>query len=431
MLDNTKFSVLELQIINRVLRHPDFIVCRPKNNYYHSLQHKTYGAKLRLDFRKAVENGKVIGYGHLEISVSPHYHYNQYKHNGNDFTPVNCIKTILDIFIYLGIKPDEYDILKVVNMEYGLNIIPNTDIKNLIDGLLFYKKTPFKVGEFPYFKINDATSYKQIKAYAKGLQFIEFPQYEINPNTLRFEVKTKQAKCIKKHGIYNANDLLKLETYNALQQSLLDEWEQMLLVNFETNLSHLETDEVEFIKKCETMDFWKDLKILKHRNTFSLNKEKYYNILGTKNNLQTQIKLQIIDKLFDFSKCADSTQKTPMNREKLRLEKTSSPLINLEYAHLNKCLVTKLDISMQKNGSKFLCIGGLKYYKENSPEVYSNLEKKYLSDKMQFKSLEEQMYYMAHNIRNNYTNPKHNPKYSRKRFENRNYKTNQLQFSYD
>ena len=120
-----------------MLEHPDFIVCRPKNNYYHSLKHKKHGIKLSLDFRKAVENGSVIGYGHLEINISPHYHFNQYHHNGNDFTPIQAIKTINDILTYLGIKGNECNALKVVNIEFGINIIPDTDIKNLINGLYF------------------------------------------------------------------------------------------------------------------------------------------------------------------------------------------------------------------------------------------------------------------------------------------------------
>ena len=169
MIDNTKFLTDNQTIIERMQMHPDFVVCKPKNNYYHSLKHSVYGIKLSLDFRKAVENGSVIGYGHLEIIASPHYHFNHYQHNGNDFAPTDCIEAIADILTYLGIEQEEYDSLKVVNIEFGLNLIPESDIKNLINGLLFYKKTPFRTGAFPYYKKTDATNYKQIKAYAKGL----------------------------------------------------------------------------------------------------------------------------------------------------------------------------------------------------------------------------------------------------------------------
>ena len=426
MIDNTKFLTHSQTIINRLYQHSDFVVCRPKTNNYYSLRHKDFGIKLSLDFRKAVENGSVIGYGHLEINISPHYHFNQYHHNGNDFTPIQAIKTINDILTYLGIKGNECNALKVVNIEFGINIIPDTDIKNLINGLYFYKKTPFKIGEFPYFRITDATSYKKIKAYAKGLQFSDVPEYGINGNTFRFEVKTKQFKNVATYGINTATDLLNLETYNRLGQSLLNEWDFILCSNKEPDLSNSNTDEVSFIEQGKNVEFWSKLISEKHRNTFQLNKEKYYKMLGRKNNLHQQIKTKIVDKIFIYSKCANSTQRTPINREKLQKEINTSTLINLENAHFNKCLVTGLDISMQKKGSKFLCVSGLQFYYKNHPNIYNELKEKYLTNEKKETNLKTQFYYLSHNIRNFKTNIIHN----RKQFEKRNYNPNQLQFNF-
>lgn len=409
--------------------HPDFIVCRPKTNNYYSLRHKQHGIKLSLDFRKAVEAGKVVGYGHLEINTSPHYHSNHYCHNGDDFTPLQAIETITNILTYLGIDRKEFNCLKVVNIEFGVNIIPDVDVKNLINGLLFYKKTPFKVGDFPYFKKTDATSYKQIKAYAKGLQFEDFQEYGINPNTFRFEVKSKQAKNICKYGITTADDLLNLETYNRLGQILIDEWEQILLVNLEQNPNEeneLKTDAVKFITDAENASFWDGM----YRVKFARSKEKYYKILGTKNNLHHLIKLQIIDKLFNLQNVTNSTQKTPINRGKVQNEKTACTLLNLENVTTTQnnrvCLVTGLDISMQKKGSKYLCFSGLKYYLKNDPDTYDFLTEKYLTEDKKDGDTETQIYYLAHNIRNAKTNEYHN----RKRFENRNYNPNQLQINF-
>ena len=432
MIDNTKFLTHSQTIINRLYQHSDFVVCRPKTNNYYSLRHKDFGIKLSLDFRKAVENGKVVGFCHLEINVSPHYHFNQYRHNGNDFTPLQAIKTISDILTYLGVKQREYNELNVCNIEFGLNIIPGANTKDLINGLYFYKKTPFTIPDTkkPYFKKTDATNYKQIKAYAKGLQFLDVPQYGINPNTFRFEVKSKQAKNICKYGINTATDLLNLETYNRLGQSLLDEWENILLTNQTPDLSNLKPDEVQFIINAKNFDFWNDMIQPKYRNKFGRYKDKYYSILKTKNNLHHLIKLQIIDKLINLQSGANSTQKTQINRGKVQILKTTSQLINLESAppHQNNrvCLVTKLDISMQRKGSKYLCLVGLKYYKENESETYKILEEKYLTEKQKEKNFDRQIYFIAHNIRNAKTNIVHN----RKRFENRNYNKQQLQFNF-
>lgn len=423
MLDNLKLITYDQNIINRLAKVQDFERYQPRNNNYSGFC--KYGKLMRLDFRKSFEKGVLVGYHHLEISISPHYHFNHYLHNGNDFTPENCIKTIIDILTYLGIKPQEYDLLQVVNIEFGLNIIPETDIKNLIDNLLFYKKTAFIVpnAETPYFKKTDATTYKQIKAYAKGLQFAEFPQYGIDANTFRFEVKTKQSKNIKKYGISTAVDILEMSTYNQLGQTLLNEWEYILLINQTANFTNLKTDEVVFFKSANNIDFWSEM----YRVKFARSKEKYYKILHSKNNLHTEIKRQIIDKLFSFQNVTFSTQKTPINSRKEQNSKNNPKEINLENVTPQQnnrlCLVTKLDISMQKKGSKFLRENTLKNIKETNPEIYKDLEKKYLTENAKRLSEQMQIYLICKNIRDTDSNPRNN----RKRFEQRNYHPNQLQ----
>lgn len=358
--------------------------------------------------------------------------------------PKNCIKTIIDILTYLEIQPQEYEDLKVVNIEFGLNIIPKIDVKNLIDGLIFYSTQPFIVPNtnLPYFKTTDTkkdndTKEKFIKAYAKGLQFVDYPQYGIDGNTFRFEVKHKKARptnAIFKMRKVTVIDLLNLENYKIFSQEIIKEWNFILLLNQTPDFSNLKPNEVQFINEANKRDFWDDLRMQKHRNTFNLNKEKYYKILQRNNNLHTEIKGQMIDKLIQLSKCAISPQKIPMNREKVIIEKTPPILIKCENAHLvnnsRLCLVTKLDISMQRKGSKFLCIAGLKWYQKNDLETYQKIELKYLTLKMRTRPMEEQIYYLAHNIRNRKTNPTHNPKYSRERFEQRNYNKQQLQFNF-
>ncbi len=420
-----------------MLQHPDFVVCRPKTNNYFSLMHKDFGIKLSLDFRKSFENGVLIGYRHLEINTSPHYHYNNYLHNGNDFTPSNSIKTVIEILTYLGIKQREYNELNVCNIEFGLNIIPETDIKNLINGLYFYKKTRFIIPDpikKPFYKESDTSEEKTIKAYAKGIQCHEVLNApEIDIDTFRFEVKHKKSrptKTILKKTKVTVDDLLNLETYKIFSQELINEWERTLLINLEPDLNVLKSDEVEYIQNAKTIDFWTEMIQPKYRNKFGRYKEKYYSILQSKNNLHHLIKMQIIDKLFSFSSGAISPQKNTINKRKVHFGKTHSQLLKCELAPLNQnnrvCLVTGLDISMQKKVSKFLCIAGLKHYKENKPEIYKDLEKRFLTEKQKGKNLDRQIYFIAHNIRNTKTNKEHN----QKQFEKRNYKSNQLQFSF-
>ncbi len=359
MLDNIKFKITEQQIINRMTTQPNFEYYLKRDekgrvmNCYHSLKHKTFGSKLSLDFTKVIDNGELIGYSDVQIIISPHYHFNQYHHNGNDFTPENCINSVSDILTYIGIKPNEYEDLKVVNLEFGLNLIPDAEIKTIINGLLFSKRTKFIVPDtkYPYSKKTDSTDYKRLKAYAKGLQFIEAPEYGIHPNTFRFEIKTKEAKYLRtdKIRIYNATDLLNLDVYSRLGQILLNEWETVLITNAKPDVTNLKSNDVKFINQAKNIDFWNKMipkkktqrQITqnettqpKYRNKFSRYKQKYYKILGKNNNLHTQIKLHIIDKLFSLQSGANSTQTTPTNKGNIQSVKITHPLLNLETAPL-------------------------------------------------------------------------------------------------
>ena len=431
MLDFIKLRIDNQELINRVFLHPDFVKCKPKNNYYYSKFQKEKNTKLQLDFLKSREKGK---FTYVDLCISPHYHFNNYLHNGNDLTPENCIKSIFEILDYLQIKSYELDELKVVNLEVGVNIIPETDVKELINGIYYSKKTPFKVydSKIPYYRRTEKkdSEYKIIKTYAKGLQCHERQQYQVDINTFRFEVKTKKHRKIKSLGITTAKDLLNIAKYPRLAEEVINEWQNVLLINLTPDLATLRRDEVRFIKQSVKFDFWNDLITKKHRNTVRNNKNKYYNILKGKNNLHHLIKLQIIDKIYQLLNCANSPQETPINKGILKTKETALNTINGENAQLEQtnrqCLVTGLRIDMQKKNSVYLSNAGLLWYYKNDIKTFLQLQNRFLtSDKRKLKII-EQIYYIAHNIRNTKTNEYHN----RNKFIERNYNVNQLQFTF-
>lgn len=344
MVDNVKL-LSECQFtISRLLSLPFFKPKKLGKNYDY-LVHKSYGIKFRLQFRKVFSKRKFIGYKHVEIIFAPHYHYNAYKHNGNDFNPINCIKAIQDILDELEFLKSEYADLKVVNIEFGFNLILNIYFGLIIDGLLFHKKTNFykKLKYLPYYLITDSTAHKQIKVYAKGLQCHEkLNSFEVDKNTLRIEVKSKQSKYINKLDIYTAKDLLNLRKYDRLMDEVLKEWDSILLLNLNPDFDNMKKDEVEFIQNANKKSYWQDLLAENvNRNKFGRHKAKYYKILKGENNLHQQIKNKIIDKIEQFKSDANSTielQKETSTKvfstTKLKTKKT----INLEYAPLNKTI---------------------------------------------------------------------------------------------
>lgn len=79
-----------------------------------------------------------------------------------------------------------------------------------------------------------------------------------------------------------------------------------------------------------------------------------------------------------------------------------------------KCIVTGLDISMQKDNSRFLCTAGLRYYRKHHPEIWLNLWKR-LSPHWHGRSDEIQFQEIHHSIRNEHLNMTHNTRRSIKK----------------
>lgn len=314
MIDFLKLIAEDLRHVERLYQYAKkyFRVNKPQNNNYICFSNGS--GRFRMEFRKVYSKGRMVGFRNVELCFSPHYLFNGDLHNGNDFTPENCINTILEVLVSIGIVESELSDFRVTGIEFGVNIIvPMAPV--VIDGVIYTNRTQFVVPDpmRPYSKRSLSTKYKQIKVYAKGLQFIDLPEYGIDANTVRLEVKSKEAKYIAKYGICTATDLLRPESYAALAQAILEEWDSILLIDRNFDSSHLEQACRQFIKNANKVSFWRGLVKLKHRNIFSETRKKYRKLLGSRGNIHLQIKTQIIDKLFCFFQGADSTEKTPLN----------------------------------------------------------------------------------------------------------------------
>ena len=447
MIDNTKLNCTDQQLIQRLRNFPNM---KPYQNNNTTDSFQIFGNHLRMDFNKSFENGRFVGYHNVYLSISPHYHFNRYKHNGNDLTPENARKSILDIFSYLGINRSEFHLFQVVNLEFGLNIIPRTDIKKLVNGIEFYKKTNFKLTgkNTPFSKITDATKQKNIKAYAKGIhchEKLNTPEIEIN--TFRFEVKNKKSFPIRKHGIETINDLFKEEIFIRLAHTLIDEWQQVLIINLDPNFATYMREDLKFLKQHSTVNDW--LKIIsdKNRNKFQREKQKYFKILQGDDKIREEVFNLLNEKILSFGIGAYLPQKSENVKTLLTTitkRKTKDLHLNKEvqiypHAHVvkctnaptpehpRKCIMTNINITMQKDESKFIFTTGLNYYREHDPNLYEKFLSEFWSDDCRGKIDDDLHRVIAHNIRNKFWNQK----YNRQKFEQRNYPKNQLQLYFN
>lgn len=220
----------------------------------------------------------------------------------------------------MGVKIEDLKEFTVCNIEFGLNLQIN-NVSDVLKGLIYTRRTEFKTKGVESFKISDTTNHKEIKAYDKGIQFKDFPSYGI-PNTFRFEVRMKKSRAINTLGIYTIGDLLDVEKYKTMLSAIIDEWQNVLVIN-----PNLKT-------AVNRANYWKKLIDEKQRNAFNLAKKKYYKNIRETDNLHQQIGTEINYKINKFWRCADSPQKTLMNKGKSDNEKRTCALINGESAHI-------------------------------------------------------------------------------------------------
>ena len=347
----------------------------------------------------------------LEILFKPHYYFNDNVHNANDFNIKDCVRTIKEVKNALNIDATMF---KVINIEYGLNIISPIDIRNLINYLAYHSKNEFRTDTgLPFSKKSysvkpdgTANEYKIIKAYAKGIQF---PLYT-DINTFRFEVKSKKSRFINSFGIISLNDLLDVNVYFSLKENLIIEFNDVLIFDCETNFSSLNLKEQNKIIRFNNHLHWFKIRGSNNRNSFSKNKIEYNRLINKiPNNLKSQLVKIIFDKLELLKKGAISP---PQNKSK---KGAISPLYNRGICTQNKtiivevknhlCKVTGLSLSNEKIGAKYILTTTLKIIRESDPITFelvkiNALKNSYFKPKFE----RSEIAHIAKQIRNEYYN---------------------------
>ena len=368
------------------------------------------GKSITLTAKKEFDaSNNVNGYSKLDFKLKPHYYFNGDRHNGNMMTINQNIEVLNDIFCKLNIcNPN---CITATTLENGLNIIPDMyDTKDIITQSLYFKKKPLiKVRQdWAYYKTTKPYgTHPSIyaKMYHKGedKNFAQKYPDEVHPNTLRYELgDSTNKKLIKEFGVNSFKDLFNVDTHTRIAEYLLKNWDYVMLL-----------DEINEYSDLTNPKFYEDRRHF--RNGLNDARKDYYQSHG--------IWHKEIKRLIEY------TQEQQFEKMQIRTlidswnlhTKTKTDIVGI-CIEKRKCNVTGLDITMQKEESQFLCFGGLRYYFENDSQIYQELRRKYLRFDKYNLIPEEQFYYIAHNIRNTFTNEIHN----RRKFEQRNYPPNQL-----
>ena len=294
-------------------------------------------------------------------------------------------------------------------MEFGVNIKTPFNPSAFIKNLIAHRKKPInktiKEGmEYASCEYNQNV----IKIYNKGLQ--QGPQGSF---ILRIEAKYLKMQKLFKNGL-KWSDLNNPDTWLYLGAVLQKKFSEVIYYDPSINLKLIPESDRLIIVKGHNPIFWENLS---GPHTSRIRKQ-YQNLIkkhGTMFKNLPELLNQEINEVVKSYHYSPIENKTPYYTEITEMVK-SYPLLygNNSPMAINDriCIVTGISISCQKPESKFLCISGIRQLKKTDPEGYEKLRDQRLNSKWLPYPLEIHFREIAHSIRNEFYNPKHNTRQS-------------------
>ncbi len=343
----------------------------------------------------------------LNNVLAPNYNPNNYKgFNGNQYTLQDLLNTRKHLCNLLFCEPQQ---MIFQNIEFGLNINTSFNPQLFITGLLYHSGKMFESGHERHYKEVRHKKYR-VKIYNKGAQ------YGMPNNTLRVEVACKKSNEFAETRIRTFADINKHTIKKGLEL-ILKHFDRVVYYDKTINTKQVTKREKTSLLNYSNINYWFDT--LKP-NKRDLHKKRLQDFIDQNSqNLHAQIRKKILqtrvikdrlyktqtrvikDTLYKGSNLTqNTTQKTSLqNLTKLDIENTFTKLKNDR-----KCLITGINISMQKENSFLLSHTGLKHYLKNNKLIFDEVSSLYLSDKWTNETRTTQIKEIAHNIRNKYNN---------------------------
>ena len=389
----------------------------------------------------------------IVVKGSIHVMNNDGKHNYNKFGLSEIHLALYEMANNLKIVTN---FAKLKNIEFGVNLLIDYEPRLFLNSLIFHKGKgfTFQTGRNMQFRECSHSQF-YIKVYDKGLQ------NGLNQFILRFELKFIKMEKINGFGIKYLSDLLNPQNLKKLRTELLRIYNEILIGDLSVVPEKLlEKDKILFanghngnywdtrLPRTKNFEGGETSKIYRRKiRAYSREMNKFKDILNETGADNRKILIReliesesdnLISKTINIldqsPKCLEltvsetlgATQEmsridqvedliTVEDKEK-ELSRNDTLLYSGKNTHtdnssINECIVTELDISMQKPGSRFLCTDGIKFYKENNPEIWLMLWKR-LSSNWHGCVEEVQIQEIHHSIRNEYFNKIHNTRRS-------------------
>jgi hypothetical protein len=342
--------------------------------YYRGLEFKVYEPTQKTDYKRVTVEGSL------------HKYWNNGAHNFNDFGIVEVYIVVNDLYNKFKIETDNCTLRQ---LEIGVNINPPIITKQILKACLKHKTKDIK-----WVHTGDEGNYIQsvsqrhfIKIYDKKTHY-QNKGFQIDNDIMRIEKKWRKMVELNEKGIHTLKDLLNYDLIN-FKNDLLNLWDDVLYCDFDT------VKGTKYEDKYTNVNWWDRLsydKLKYHRNNLNSIIKK------DSNNIKNQISNLICSKV-DFL----NIETSEINPLYIGLKKG---VCTNDKQDINRrfCLITGLNISMQKSNSFLLSHAGLKYYYKTDKKVFNEVKRKYLSHKWIDANDKIQIKEIAHNIRNKYNN---------------------------
>lgn len=361
----------------------------------------------------------------LYITGSLHYYFNKGLHNANDFTYINFIGVVNKLITIFKINPYQ-SILR--SLEYGINIEPLAySTRTILQNTFYHQRKKFlEPINKPYKQSGTPKQHNYIlKIYDKAFQFPNHTKGEL----LRFEIKYSRMRELNTLGIVFLSDLFPIENNLKLYTILKKRFTEVLFYDFTINTKKLTPAKQKNAANYSNINYWDNIindikKGQKNRNNFTYHKKQLKTLI-LKHSKQVQQKLSyIIDnkgvdllnlaRYTGFEKVKHSAYTHPVSKKKCsaytHLYIGCIPfhkyLSKTELKKERKCIITGVDISMQKQDSNLLSHTGLKYYFKTDKNIFEKVKRKYLTSVWYDADFETQIKEISHNIRNYHNNQK-------------------------
>jgi len=225
---------------------------------------------------------------------------------------------------------------------------------------------------------------------------------------LRIELKFVKMHDLKPIGIRSLGDL-KAQTLEKAHTLLVQKFNEVMAYDYTINKSLLSNIERKYSKSYSNPRFWLFELKPNHRHR---HKKSLFEII---NKYSDNLQLQILKLIQEEIKATGNSDRCVINNrgdnDEVCVINNSSNIglesIDVAKGYTNKkseinkrfCLITGLDISMQKTGSFLLSYCGLRHYQANEPTVFNEIMQRYLTTHWAEADIATQIKEIAHNIR--------------------------------